>query len=150
MDLLNQQLSDYIDSHTSPESKVLDALNRETNAKVLMPRMLSGHLQGRVLSMFSKMIQPRRILEIGTYTGYSALCLSEGLIDNGLLYDWYQWRIEQHGKKVYPRCKYGWKIITHIGNALDIIPQLNEGFDIVFIDADKVNYSRYLTWSWTK
>ncbi|HNP50111.1 MAG TPA: O-methyltransferase [Bacteroidia bacterium] len=144
MDLLNQQLSDYIDSHTSPESKVLEALNRETNAKVLMPRMLSGHLQGRVLSMLSKMIQPRRILEIGTYTGYSALCLAEGLIDNGFLHTIdINDELNSMVKKYIHTANMDEKIITHIGNALDIIPQLNEVFDIVFIDADKVNYSRY-------
>jgi caffeoyl-CoA O-methyltransferase len=144
MDFLDQSISDYIESHTAPESDALVALNHETNAKVLMPRMLSGHLQGRVLSMFSHMIRPSAILEIGTYTGYSAICLAEGLALDGKLHtidindelkamvDRY---IQLSGMKE--------KIITHSGNALDIIPTLTETFDLVFIDADKINYSNY-------
>lgn len=144
MDFLDQSISDYIESHTAPESDVLAALNHETNAKVLMPRMLSGHLQGRVLSMFSHMIRPSAILEIGTYTGYSAICLAEGLAPEGKLHtidinDELKAMVERYiqlsGMKE--------KIITHSGNALDIIPTLAETFDLVFIDADKINYSNY-------
>jgi caffeoyl-CoA O-methyltransferase len=142
MEILNEDLQRYAEHHTSPEGDLLKKINRDTHANILMPRMLSGHLQGRVLSMISHMIQPRRILEIGTYTGYSALCLAEGLPQGGKLIT-----IdinEELEEKVRPNFAL-WenKIEYKIGNAIDIVPSLNETFDLVFIDADKINYARY-------
>lgn len=144
MDFLDQGLSQYVDSHTSPESLYLKALERETYLKVLMPRMVSGHYQGRVLSMFSKMIQPRNILEIGTYTGYSAICLAEGLPENGKLYtvDISEERNEII-KKYLEMAGISSRVELLNGNALEIIPSLNITFDLVFIDADKINYLKY-------
>lgn len=144
MEFLDEKLEEYISKHSSPESDLLAELNRETNAKVLQPRMLSGHLQGRVLSMLSKMIQPKRILEIGTYTGYSAICMAEGLQEDGLLHtidvnEELQAMIESYLSKA----KLDTKVKLHIGNALEIVPNLKEDWDMVFIDADKENYSNY-------
>jgi caffeoyl-CoA O-methyltransferase len=124
--------------------KILKNLNRETHANVLMPRMLSGHLQGRMLSMLSCMIQPESILEIGTYTGYSALCLAEGLTENGILHtidinDELTPMVRKYVNQAGLDSKFN--ILT--GNALDIIPTLSGPFDLVFIDADKINYSNY-------
>ena len=144
MELISEALSNYAEAHTSPESGLLNELNRETNAKILMPRMLSGHLQGQLLSMISHMIQPEKILEIGTYTGYSAICLASGLRANGSLQtidinDELAPMINHYISKA----NLTDKIKTQAGNALDIIPKLNEVFDLVFIDADKINYSNY-------
>jgi predicted O-methyltransferase YrrM len=144
MDILNEELTRYAEDHTVPESATLAALNRETYAKVLMPRMLSGHLQGQALRMFSMMIRPARILEIGTYTGYSALCLAEGLRDHGMLHtidinDELRVMVERYVKEA----GMDKKITLHSGDARQIIPALNEKFDLVFIDADKVNYANY-------
>lgn len=144
MEFLDTKISAYAEAHTSPESDLLAELNRDTNANVMFPRMLSGHLQGRLLSMLSKMIQPHKILEIGTYTGYSAICLSEGLQDGGMLHT-----IElnpEHEEMIRKYFRKGGvekKITLHIGNARKVIPTLNEIFDLVFIDADKENYSAY-------
>jgi len=144
MNFLPEAIEDYVAQHTASESELLSKLNRETHAKVLMPRMLSGHVQGRVLSMLSYMIRPSRILEIGTYTGYSALCMAEGLADDGQLItidineeleDMVRSYIEQAGLSN--------KIDSRIGNAIDLIPEINDSFDMVFIDADKINYSNY-------
>jgi len=144
MDFLDEKLTSYVETHTKPESGLLQQLNRETWAKVLMPRMLSGHLQGRVLSMFCKMIQPDRILEIGTYTGYSALCMAEGLTPDGKLYTIdINEELEEIVQRYLKQSPYREKIITLTGNATSIIPGLNETFDLVFIDADKENYSNY-------
>ncbi len=144
MEFLPEKLEQYVEDHTSPESEVLEALNRETQAKVLMPRMLSGHLQGRVLSTFSKMIQPKRILEIGTYTGYSALCLAEGLQEGGKLHTIdINEELEDMVLRYIQKAGYSEKIQMHVGDATQIIPALNESWDIVFIDADKENYSNY-------
>lgn len=142
MEILNADLQHYAEKHTSPENDVLRNINRDTHANVLMPRMLSGHLQGRVLSMISHMVKPQRILEIGTYTGYSALCLAEGLIRGGRLItidinEELEQKVKGHFASWNDRIDY------RIGNALDIIPTLNETFDLVFIDADKSNYSNY-------
>lgn len=144
MEFLDQKIADYIGHHTSPESEVLRNLNYETHAKVLMPRMLSGHLQGRVLSMLSHMIQPLQILEIGTYTGYSALCLAEGLAPGGVLHT-IDINDELNGmvNRYIEKAGMQEKIKTYLGNALSIIPSLNYQFDLVFIDADKINYSAY-------
>ena len=144
MEFLDKKLAEYIAAHTDEEPFLLQELDRETNAKVLMPRMISGHFQGRVLSMLSKMIKPSSVLEIGTYTGYSALCLSEGLSDNGKLTTIdINDELEEMVRKYFDRSEFGKKIEYLLGNALNIIPTLNSKFDIVFIDADKENYSAY-------
>ena len=144
MNFLPEDIEAYVESHTTPETELLANLNHETWQKVVAPRMLSGHLQGRVLSMLSHMIKPKRILEIGTYTGYSALCLAEGLTEDGLLItidinDELQWIQD----KYFQQAPHGKKIKRHFGNALDIVPLLQDDFDIVFIDADKENYINY-------
>jgi len=144
MDFLDEKLAAYIDAHTAEEPEHLQQLNRETWAKVIMPRMLSGHLQGRVLAMFSRMIQPKRILEIGTYTGYSALCLAEGLTSDGKLITIdINEELEEIVQRYIGNSDYRDKIETLTGNATDLIPELKETFDLVFIDADKENYCRY-------
>lgn len=144
MNLIDDQLALYAESHTTPENEILQHLNRETHANILIPQMLSGHLQGRLLSMISKMIQPKRILEIGTYTGYSAICLAEGLQTDGVLHTIdINDELEDMIKKYLQQSSVVDKIHLHIGNALEIIPSLNEQFDLVFIDADKENYTNY-------
>ena len=144
MDFLSPELSNYIESHTQPESAILKELNRETNAGVLYPRMLSGHLQGQVLAMFSKMINPTTILEIGTYTGYSAICLAQGLHDHGTLYTIdINEELSDMVNDYVQEAGFNHKIQTITGNALEIIPTMKLNFDLVFIDADKENYSRY-------
>ena len=144
MEFLDEKIEDYTLAHSQPEPEVLAELNRETHSKVLMPRMLSGHLQGRVLSMLSKMIGPKRILEIGTYTGYSAICLCEGLAPEGRLHTIdINEELESMVRKYFIKAGIEKKITYHIGDAMKIIPSLNERFDIVFIDADKINYSNY-------
>ena len=146
MEFLPKEIDQYTEAHSMPENEVLQELNRETYSKVLMPRMLSGHLQGRVLSMLSHMIQPKRILEIGTYTGYSALCMAEGLQEGGKLITIdINEELEEMVKKYIHKANLQDKIEQRIGNALDIVKTLpsNELFDIVFIDADKENYLNY-------
>ena len=144
MEFINKNIEDYISNHSKKESDLLSKLNRETWAKVLMPRMLSGHIQGQVLSLFSNIIQPTNIIEIGTYTGYSALCLVEGIKENGELHT-----IdinEEHAlvaEKYFKQSKFSKNIKQHIGKALDIIPKINKRFQLAFIDADKENYSKY-------
>ncbi len=144
MDFLPSKIEQYAEAHTSPENEVLQALVRETHLKTLAPRMLSGHLQGRFLSLITKLMQPRRVLEIGTFTGYSALCLTEGVVDGGILY-----AIEGNDELKHIIEKYiemsGFqeKIKLLIGDALTIIPQLDEVFDLVFIDAGKRDYPTY-------
>lgn len=144
MDFIRNDIQDYATQHTSPDSDLLKKINRETNAKVMMPRMLSGHMQGRILSMISCMKQPSSILEIGTYTGYSALCLAEGLKPGGkvVTIDINE-ELEDGVRKYFEQSGMSDRIDYRIGNALQIIPTLNENFDLVFIDADKENYSRY-------
>lgn len=145
MDFLPEKLNDYVEKHSQPEPELLQKLNRETWQKVLAPRMLSGHLQGRVLSMLSKLIQPKYILEIGTYTGYSALCLAEGMQENGELHTIdINEELFDLQRKYFDESSLGNKIIQHLGNALEIIPKLDQTFDLVFIDADKSNYPNYL------
>lgn len=144
MEFLNKELSDYVDAHTSEEPEVLKKLTRETYLKVLMPRMLSGHYQGRLLSMITKMIQPTKVLEIGTYTGYSAVCFAEGLKEGGKLITIdINEELETMVRKVFDEAGVSQKIEYKIGNAMDIIPTLNQTFDLVFIDADKINYLNY-------
>jgi len=146
MEFLPKNIDLYTEQHTDAENEILKELNRETYAKILMPRMLSGHLQGRVLSMLSKMINPERILEIGTYTGYSALCLAEGLKEDGKLITIdINEELEEMVKKYIKKSNLEDKIEQKIGNALDIIKSFDETekFDLVFIDADKENYLNY-------
>lgn len=144
MDFIAKEIEDYAELFTREEGAVLAALNRETYAKILTPRMLSGHLQGQVLRMFSQMIKPKNILEIGTYTGYSALCMVDGLQDGGKLItidvnEELQDIIQKYVKEAGMQDK----IDLRIGNAVEIIPSLSQTFDIVFIDADKENYPNY-------
>jgi len=145
MDFLPEKINDYVIAHSQPEPELLQQLSRETWQKVLAPRMLSGHLQGRILSMLSKLIHPEYILEIGTYTGYSALCLVEGLTPGGELHtiDNNEELIELQ-RRYFDKSGYGKQIIQHTGDALKIIPKLERSFDLVFIDADKHNYPGYL------
>lgn len=144
MEFLDKLISEYTENHTEPESELLSKLTRETYLKVLMPRMLSGHLQGRVLSMLSHMIKPLNILEIGTYTGYSALCLAEGLQENGKLITLdINEELEDFVREFFDASPFASQIEYKIGNALNTIPTLNFNFDLVFIDADKINYTHY-------
>lgn len=144
MNFLPKHINFYSEQHTAPESVLLQDLNRETYLKVLYPRMVSGHYQGRLLSFFANMVRPLRILEVGTYTGYSTICLAEGLAENGKIFT-----IEKNPELEYIARKYWQKagieaqIALHIGNALDIIPTLAETWDLVFLDADKENYVNY-------
>ncbi len=144
MHFISTQLDDYVTDHSDREPELLAALNRETHLKVLQPRMLSGHFQGRVLSLLSKIIRPQNILEIGTYTGYATLCLCEGLAPNGTL-DTIDIKEElvDFQRKYFDKSPWGKQITQHLGQALDIIPTLNKKFDLVFIDADKNNYAAY-------
>lgn len=144
MEFISKELDEYCVGHTSTENEILNKLNRETHAKILQPRMLSGHFQGRFLSMFSHMIRPKNILEIGTFTGYSALCLAEGLQENGkLLTIDVNVELENFVRGFLNQSSLKNKIEFRIGNALDIIPKLTQTFDLVFIDADKLNYHKY-------
>lgn len=144
MEFLDPDLEKYIDIHTETESELLYKINRETHTEVLKPRMLSGHLQGRVLSMLSHMIQPEKVLEIGTYTGYSALCMAEGLKENGkiITIDVNE-ELKERVMDYFQSSEYSDKIEMKIGKALDIIPTFNNTWDMVFIDADKSNYLNY-------
>ena len=144
MDFLPEKINEYSENFSQPESEVLKQLNRETYARILNPRMLSGHLQGRLLAMFSKMIQPKRILEIGTFTGYSTICLSEGLTADGTI-DTIEKNeeLEEMILNYFEKAGIKQKINLHIGDATKIIKALNNKYDLVFIDADKENYSNY-------
>ena len=141
---MNSAIETYITDHTSPEDDLLKRLNRETHLKVLNPRMLSGHVQGRFLEMISKMIRPQRILEIGTYTGYSAICLAKGLAGNGILHTIeVNPELEEFAKRYFREAGLESQIIQHGGDALELIPQIDETFDLVFIDAAKESYLDY-------
>jgi caffeoyl-CoA O-methyltransferase len=144
MHFLSEELERYVEDHTQAEPELLAQLNRETWQKVINPRMLSGHLQGRALSMFSKMIQPKYVLEIGTYTGYSALCFAEGLQEGGkvITIDIND-ELKSIQDKYFSASPYGALVESHFGNALEIIPTLSYDFDLVFLDADKENYLNY-------
>jgi predicted O-methyltransferase YrrM len=145
MDFLPEEINDYVERHSQPEPELLQRLHRETWQKVLAPRMLSGHLQGRVLSMLSKLIAPKYILEIGTYTGYSALCLAEGMHPEGQLHTIdINEELHDFQRKYFDASGFGNQIIQHTGDARDIIPSLHFPFDLLFIDADKQNYPSYL------
>jgi caffeoyl-CoA O-methyltransferase len=144
MHFISTELEDYIEQHSEKEPELLSALNKETYQKILLPRMLSGHFQGRVLSMLSHLIRPVNILEIGTYTGYSALCLCEGMQENGSLHT-IDIKEELVGfqRKHFDKSPWGTQIFQHLGEAVSIIPTLDVKFDLVFIDADKENYLNY-------
>ena len=144
MEFLDPEIEQYALEHSEEESTILNELNRQTHLKILQPRMLSGHLQGRILSMLSQSIQPKTILEIGTYTGYSALCMAEGLQNDGVLYTIdINKELVPFAQKYFNKSSYKNLIKMMVGNALEIIPKLNFKWDLVFIDADKENYSNY-------
>lgn len=144
MHFLPDEIDEYAVNHSQPEPELLETLNTETWQTVLNPRMLSGNFQGRLLAMISKLTNPKNILEIGTYTGYSALCMCEGMQSDGSLHT-----IDRNEelydlqRKYFDLSNYGTQIHQHVGNAMDIIPNIDEKFDLVFIDADKANYSNY-------
>ena len=144
MELVNCNIEKYSEQHSSPVDKVLKELIRETNIKILRPRMLSGETQGKFLELLVKMTGARRILEIGTYTGFSAICMANGLGKNGHLHTIdVNDELESIIKKYISKSGMENKITSHIGNAIDIIPTIDEEFDFVFIDADKTNYLNY-------
>ena len=144
MNLINEDMQQLLLNYCEPESELLQRIDRETNLKVLMPRMLSGHYQGRVLSMLSKLVSPSRILEIGTFTGYATLCLAEGLTDKGIIYTLdINEELEDMVRGYFAASPYHDKIKYLLGDATETISTLNETFDLVFIDADKKNNGRY-------
>jgi caffeoyl-CoA O-methyltransferase len=144
MHFLSDELDNYVTQHSENEPELLAQLNKETYQKILQPRMLSGHFQGRVLSMLSKIIHPTNILEIGTYTGYATLCLAEGLAENGTIDTLdIEEELFDFQRKYFDRSDWGKQITQHLGDALKIIPTLNKKYDLVFIDADKENYINY-------
>jgi len=144
MDFLPDDIARYVEVHTSPESDLLKQISRDTHAQVLMPRMLSGHVQGRFLAMISQFIKPKYILEIGTYTGYSAICLAEGLAPDGKLITIdVNEELESRVRIYFQKADLEAKVDYRIGDATKIIPTLDVMFDLVFIDADKENYSLY-------
>lgn len=144
MDFIPPKIDEFSEGHTTTESALLYDLNRQTHIQVMIPRMLSGHMQGRILSLFSHMAKPKNILEIGTYTGYSALCLAEGMQKDGTLItiDKNE-ELEEFTQSYFDKSEYKNQIEFKIGKALDIIPNLDYEFDMIFIDADKSNYSNY-------
>jgi len=144
MDFISDKIDEYVVAHSQAEPKLLQELNKETWQKVLNPRMLSGAYQGRLIAMISKLINPTIILEIGTYTGYSALCLAEGMKSKGTLYtiDKNE-ELESFSNKYFQKSPYKNNIQQLVGNALEIIPTIKDTFDLVFIDADKSNYINY-------
>ena len=145
MEFLPKEIDDYVLRHTPKESEILSQINRETHLKVMQPRMLSGHFQGQLLKFLVEMIQPKSILEIGTYTGYSAISMAEGLPENGILTTIdTNVELEKMIDSFVCKAELKNKIVQLTGNALEIIPTLNESFDLVFIDADKRNYKNYL------
>ena len=143
-DIVNNKIEDYIRKNSSKEPEILKDLNKETYLKVLNPRMLSGHLQGRFLSIITKLIKPKKILEIGTYTGYSAICMAEGLIEKGIIHTIdINEELVSIQNKYFAKSKCNNSIIQHVGDARNIIKNINEKFDLVFLDADKENYIEY-------
>lgn len=151
MDFISKELSDFAERFTKPESALLKRINRETHAQVRQPRMLSGHLQGRLLALLSKLVRPKRILEIGTYTGYSAICLAEGLAPGGTLTTIdVNDELEKRVRGYFEEAGMSDRIDYRIGEAAKIIPTLEGNFDLVFIDADKENYPRYYDLTFNK
>ena len=144
MELLSDELINYLENTCESENDLLKHINRETHLKVSMPRMISGHYQGRLLSMISKMVSPEKILEIGTFTGYATLCLAEGLRENGRIHTIdINLELEDMVRANFKKSEFDAKISYQIGDAKQIIPTLNETFDLVFIDADKKNNATY-------
>ena len=144
MYFLPEKLDDYVVAHSEEEPELLQQLTRETYQKILQPIMLSGPYQGRVLSMISKLVRPKTILELGTFTGYATLCLAEGLDKNGQIHTIdINEELHDFQRKYFDKSAYGDQIIQHAGSALDIIPALDMTFDLVFIDADKPNYVNF-------
>lgn len=144
MEFISRELDDYCCNHTTAEDELLAGLNRATHVRILQPRMLSGHFQGRLLSLLSKLIRPERILEIGTYTGYSALCMAEGLTKTGKLITIdVNAQLEDFVRPYFARSAFNDQIDYRIADAGELIPTLDEEFDLVFIDADKRNYPKY-------
>jgi predicted O-methyltransferase YrrM len=144
MHFISQELEDYIEQHSANEPKLLAELNKETYQKILLPRMCSGHFQGRVLSMISKLVNPKNILEIGTFTGYATICLVEGIQKNGHLHTIdIKEELVDFQRKYYDLSGKGNQITQHLGEAIDVIPTIDLKFDLVFIDADKENYINY-------
>lgn len=144
LDFIDKKIQDYSARYTSPSGDLLQRIDRETHLHVMRPRMLSGHEQGRLLSMISHMVRPELVLEIGTYTGYSALCMAEGLAENGKLITIdINEELEDLVRGYFESSIYHHQIEYRVGNALDILPRLDETYDLVFIDADKVNYLIY-------
>ena len=141
---INKDILEYSEKYSQQEPEILQELNRETHLKILNPRMLSGFFQGRLLSIISKLIKPKKVLEIGTYTGYSAICIAEGMNKNGIIHN-----IDKNEelntiqKKYFKKSGLENNIIQYNGCALDIIPKIEEKFDLIFIDADKENYINY-------
>ncbi len=144
MHFLPEDLDNYIVEHSQDEPELLQQLTRETYQKTLQPIMLSGPYQGRVLSMISKLINPKTILELGTFTGYSTLCLAEGLQSSGEIHTIdVNEELVDFQRKYFDKSDYGSQIFQHLGNAFDVIPKLDKTYDLVFIDADKPNYVNY-------
>lgn len=141
---ITEELEEYCEAHSTPESDLLYRLNRETNLKCIKPRMISGHLQGRLLSFISQMMRPKRILEIGTYTGYATLCLAEGLTDEGRI-DTIEIdeELEEMIRRYFSQSDYKEKITLHVGDALQVLKQLDAPWDLVFMDAEKDDYIAY-------
>ena len=144
MEFLDPKIDEYVSAHSEDEPLVLKELTRETWLKAINPRMLAGHLQGRTLSMISHMIKPKTVLEIGTFTGYSAICLAEGLAQNGkiITIDINE-ELEAFAKKYFVKAGIETKIEQRIGDAMELVPSITEELDLVFIDADKTNYANY-------
>jgi len=144
MKFLPESIENYSEIFSSKESEVLAELNRETHLKIMIPQMLSGHIQGNFLKMISFMLKPKTILEVGTFTGYSAICMTEGLQKDGILHTIdINEELEDICKKYFKKAGFEKKIKYHIGNALEIIPKIKGTFDLVFLDADKINYANY-------
>ena len=144
MDFIDHKLNEYSENHSSPQNQVLEDLERETWLKVLRPRMLSGHLQGKFLEFIVKMMQPKEVLEIGTYTGYSAICMANGLSHDACIHTIdINEELEDFTKQHFKKAEVDHQINFYIGDALTLIPSIDVVFDLVFIDADKVNYKNY-------
>ncbi len=151
MHFLSPLLEKYISEHSTPEPKILRELTRETHLKVVRPRMITGHFQGRVLALLSKILAPKHILEIGTYTGYSAICLAEGLQAQGELHTIdINEELTTIQRRYFDKSGYGQQIVQHTGNAIDIIPKLDVTFDLIFIDAEKRTYDAFFEAAMTK
>lgn len=144
MDFLNTNIAEYVEQHTEAEPQLLYQLNRKTNIEVINPRMIAGHFQGRLLSMLIHMIKPKTILEVGTYTGYSAICFAEGLAENGEIHTIdNNEELEPIQMAFFEKAGILDKVKRYVGDALEIIPEINHEFDVVFLDADKANYCNY-------